>query len=60
MTFMIETVDSKQDDDETLSRVKLFLKDLSKDDRKLALVIIKAIANQRAEKISVELCPCMA
>ncbi|CAO4184758.1 hypothetical protein EEDFHM_04608 [Methylorubrum populi] len=54
MTFMVETVDSKQEDDETLSRIRLILKDLSQDDRKLALVIIEAIANQRVTKISVE------
>lgn len=54
MTFMVETVDSKREDDETLSRIKLILKDLSQDDRKLALVIIEAIANQRRTKISVE------
>ncbi|KAB7782638.1 hypothetical protein F8B43_5393 [Methylorubrum populi] len=54
MTFMVETVDSKQEDDETLSRIKLILKDLSQDDRKLALVIIEAIVNQRTAKIPVE------
>ncbi|CAO4148291.1 hypothetical protein DHODJN_13045 [Methylorubrum extorquens] len=54
MTFMVETVYSKQEDDETPFRIKLILNDLSHDDRKIALVIVEAIANQRSEKTVIE------
>ncbi|MGE7157608.1 hypothetical protein ACQKJ1_28340 [Methylorubrum rhodesianum] len=51
---MVETVDSKQKNDETLSRIEFIIKELSQHDRKLALVIVEAVANQRTSKISVE------
>lgn len=54
MKFMVKTVDSKQEDDETLSRIKLILNDPSQGGRKFAIVIIEAIANQRSEKAAIE------
>lgn len=56
MTFMIGTIDSKQEDSETLSRIKAILNGLSQDNQKLALVIIEAIANQRSKNTSIEQC----
>ncbi|KQQ18786.1 hypothetical protein ASF56_22155 [Methylobacterium sp. Leaf122] len=57
MTFMVGTIDSKQEDNETLSRIKVILSGLSQDDQKLALAIIEAIANKRSEKTAIEKYP---
>lgn len=54
INFMVETVDGEREDDETLSRIKLILNDPSQEDRKFAIVIIEAIANQRSEKAAIE------